>query len=117
MRAALIVTELALAVVLMVGAGLLVRTFWSLAKEYPGFNPSGVVTAGVVAPPSPQRPETRTCTPPRRSGTGSCARACGVFGALPGIEEAAITSALPATGQTFNVALAVENRPVESSAT
>lgn len=45
MRWVLIISELALAVVLVVGAGLLLRTFWSVLKENPGFNPSGVVTA------------------------------------------------------------------------
>ncbi|HZE89884.1 MAG TPA: ABC transporter permease, partial [Verrucomicrobiae bacterium] len=94
MRAALIVTELALAVVLMVGAGLLVRTFWSLAKEYPGFNPSGVVTAGVWLP-VPNDPNADLYAAPEvrnRFVRESLRR----VGALPGIEEAAITSALPA---------------------
>jgi hypothetical protein len=34
----------------MVGAGLLLRTFWTLLQENPGFNPSGVVTAGLWLP-------------------------------------------------------------------
>jgi uncharacterized protein YneF (UPF0154 family) len=45
LRDALIVSELALAVVLMVGAGLLLRTLRSLLQENPGFNPTQVVPA------------------------------------------------------------------------
>ena len=35
---------------LMVGAGLLLRTFWGLLQENPGFNPSRVVAANVYLP-------------------------------------------------------------------
>src|SRR6202050_3540677 len=50
LRSLLIVSELALAVVLMVGAGLLLRTFWGLLQENPGFNPSRVVSASLYLP-------------------------------------------------------------------
>src|SRR5260370_10333903 len=47
LRGLLIVSELALAVVLMVGAGLLLRTFGGLLQWNPGFSPSRVVVARV----------------------------------------------------------------------
>src|SRR5262244_3148907 len=50
LRGLLIASETALAVVLMVGAGLLLRTFWNLLQENPGFNPSRVVAANVYLP-------------------------------------------------------------------
>src|SRR5262249_56123497 len=50
LRGLLIASETALAVVLMVGAGLLLRTFWGLLQENPGFNPSSVVTASFYLP-------------------------------------------------------------------
>ncbi|HMD47537.1 MAG TPA: ABC transporter permease, partial [Bryobacteraceae bacterium] len=50
MRDALIVSELAFAVVLMIGAGLLLRTLRELLRENPGFNPTQVVAANVWLP-------------------------------------------------------------------
>ena len=41
------VTEVALAVVLLVGAGLLLRTFSSLVRVNPGFSPAGTITMGL----------------------------------------------------------------------
>src|SRR6185369_10934711 len=50
LRDVLIVSELAFAVMLMVGAGLLLRTLHDLLQENPGFNPERVVTAKVWLP-------------------------------------------------------------------
>ncbi len=49
-RRALIVGEVAVAVVLLVGAGLLIRSFFRLLEEAPGFRPAGVVTVNVELP-------------------------------------------------------------------
>ena len=49
-RRVLIVAELALALVLLVGGGLLLRTFVALQRVDLGFNPSHVLT-GFVLPP------------------------------------------------------------------
>lgn len=45
MRAALVVAEVALAVGLVVGAGLLIKSFWLLQRVDPGFDPAGVLKA------------------------------------------------------------------------
>lgn len=47
LRAALVVTEVAVAVLLLVGAGLMMRSFLSAQRVDPGFEPEGVVTAFV----------------------------------------------------------------------
>jgi predicted permease len=47
MRSALVVTEVAMAVVLLVGAGLLLRTFSRLVRVDLGFQPSGTITMGL----------------------------------------------------------------------
>jgi putative ABC transport system permease protein len=58
-RRFLVVAELALAVVLLAGAGLLVRSYVQLQRVTPGFNPEGVVTFGLSLPaakyPDPAR--------------------------------------------------------------
>jgi putative ABC transport system permease protein len=56
MRSILVVTEFALAVVLLVGAALLVRTLWRLQRVDPGFDPKGVVMASLWLP-QPNIPE------------------------------------------------------------
>ena len=50
LRAVLVVSEMALAVILLVGAGLLIRSFELLTSVDPGFRPEHVVTFSVSAP-------------------------------------------------------------------
>src|SRR5437588_7928783 len=56
MRDALMVSQLAFAVVLMVGAALLLETLRDLLRQNPGFNPSQVVTANIYLP-NPNNPQ------------------------------------------------------------
>ena len=46
-RSALVVAEVALAMVLLVGAGLMIKSFWRLSHVNPGYEPSGVLTAKI----------------------------------------------------------------------
>jgi predicted permease len=113
LRSALIVSEMALAVVLMIGASLLLRSFAGLLESNPGFNPSSVVAASMWLPvPNDPKADPYAGIAPQAVFVRETLRR---VRAIPGVDLAGMTSALPASGQTFNVSLAVEDRPVESS--
>jgi predicted permease len=107
LRSLLIVTEVALAVVLMIGAGLLVRTFLGLLHESPGFDPSDVATAGVWLP-VPNDPSTDIYAQP-------AARAAFIrhvlsnLRAIEGVQQVAMTTALPLTATANRSALVIES--------
>jgi predicted permease len=115
LRGLLIASEVSLALLLMVGAGLLMRTFWRLLQENPGFNPSQVVTAGLWLP-APNNPKTDPYVDvPHQSVF--IREALRRVSAIPGIEAAAITSALPASGgKTALASVRLEGRPPEAAA-
>ncbi len=51
-RRALVAGELAMALVLLVGCGLMIRAFWKLQEVHTGVNPENVITMRVALPPS-----------------------------------------------------------------
>jgi putative ABC transport system permease protein len=97
----------------MVGAGLLLRTFWGLLQENPGFNPSRVVTASIWLPvPNDPKSDTYADFAKRTAFIREVLRRVGT---IPGIDRAAMTSDLPGSRPTTNAALVIEDRPTESS--
>jgi predicted permease len=120
LRDVLIVSELAFAVILMVGAGLLLRTLRDLLQENPGFNPTQVVTANIQLPdPNESESDPYLDIPRRATFDRELLRR---MKAIPGVKLAAITSSLPTTNTNPNAVgglavegFAIEDRPVESS--
>jgi len=114
LRSLLIVSELALAVVLMVGAGLLLRTFWGLLQENPGFNPSRVVTASFYLP-NPNDPKTDVLYGDFSKRTSFFRDVIRRVATIPGIDRAAMTSDLPGARPTTTATLVIEDRAADSS--
>lgn len=102
-RNALVVVEVALSLVLLVGAGLLIRTLWNLRGVNPGFEPEHVLTmsVGVAA---------RDYSTPEQEWTflDEVLRRIRV---LPGVKAAGVTDTLPLTGGGSIQPVAVEGQP------
>ena len=80
-RRVLVVTEFALAIVLLVGAGLLVRSWWHVSSIDPGFRSERVLVMQIAAPPTFNEPAQRT---------DLYARSLEQIQAVPGVESAGI---------------------------
>ncbi|HEU4836107.1 MAG TPA: ABC transporter permease [Pyrinomonadaceae bacterium] len=102
LRSAFVVAELAVALVLLVGAGLLIKTFWKLRSVEPGFNPDHMITMRV------ELPETRykDVAPQTRFRKQVLAG----MNSLPGV-QAAMISELPLSGDSLDHDFLIENRP------
>ena len=98
-RRVLVVSEMALALTLLVGAGLLVRSFARLQHVDPGFDPTHLATMSVTLP------EAKYKTPESKIAFFEAARER--IAALPGVVAAGATSTLPFGGSwstaSFNV--------------
>jgi putative ABC transport system permease protein len=102
-RNVLVVSEVALSLMLLIGAGLLIRSLWLLHNVNPGFDPHGVVTMAVSLP------------------TGKFADAAqqiNYFGrvlervrALPGVQSAGLIDSLPLSDDGSHQPFSVEGRP------
>jgi putative ABC transport system permease protein len=112
LRGLLIASETALAVVLMVGAGLLLRTFWGLLQENPGFNPSRIVAANFYLP-VPNNPDMDRYAKPEIFNA-FVREAVRRVGALPGIDLASLTTDLPVAHLSWRRPVNIEDRPDES---
>jgi len=112
LRGLLIASESALAVVLMVGAGLLLRTFWGLLQENPGFNPSRIVAANLYLP-VPNNPDMDRYAKPEILNS-FVREAVRRVSAIPGVDLASMTTDLPVTHLSRRRPVNIEDRPDES---
>lgn len=101
-----VVAETALAIVLLVGAGLLIRSFVRLQQVNVGFNPARLLTAQVGLPRAQYaNPE---------QWISFYKQTLERMNALPGAQEAAVAVPLPLSDSYINLALAIEGRPPRS---
>ena len=89
-RDSLVVAEVALGLVLLIGAGLMMRSFMSLTNIHPGFDPNNVLTARItLSGPAYKESEARI-----RYINQTLER----LRALPGVESAALVAPMPFSG-------------------
>ena len=102
LRKGLVVTELTLALVLLCGAGLLIKTLWKLNAVNPGFDPEKVLVAEVVLPKSKY--------PDNARQTAFFQQLLERIKSLPDVESTGGTSNLPLSGTNMVFLASVEGR-------
>ena len=102
LRKGLVVTEVTLALVLLCGAGLLIKTLWKLNAVDPGFDPEKVLVAEVVLPKTKYRDDARQ--------TAFFQQLLERIKSLPDVESAGGTSNLPLSGTNMVFLASVEGR-------
>lgn len=102
LRDALVVAEVALALALLVGAGLLMRSFLKLQQTDAGFRPDRVLTASLSLPRARYNDATKAIA--------FHDRLLEKMSALPGVQSAGLTSDLPWTGYDENAGFSIEGK-------
>ena len=103
MRNSLVVAEVALALVLLIGAGLMMRSFMKLQKTEIGMDPSHTLTFRVGLP--------ETQFPDKEAPAHFFAQLIPKLASLPGVESAGATTSLPASGNIGVTAFVLEGEP------
>jgi putative ABC transport system permease protein len=108
-RHTLVVMEVAAALVLLVGAGLMIKSFWRLQKVDPGFNPKNALAVSVQLPQTKYKEENEQAA---------------FFGhliekvaTLPGVEAVGAGSVIPLSDNDFVLAFEIDGRPPLSPGT
>jgi putative ABC transport system permease protein len=102
LRNGMIVTEIALALALLVGAGLLTKSFVHLEDVNPGFDPRNILTTEISLPNAKY--------PPGQSVADFYAELVRQARTLPGVEAVALTMILPLSGTNSDSSFAIEGR-------
>jgi putative ABC transport system permease protein len=105
-RRLLVSAEVALAIVVLSGAGLMIRSLSTLLQVRPGFDPSNVLTMQVALP------QEDTYGPPERADF--CGNLQREVGAVAGVVRASAISHLPLSGANAGRALTIEGLPAPS---
>ncbi len=103
LRGLLVVSQVALTLVLLVGAGLMIRTFTALRAIDPGFDAEDVVTMSVSLAGSPH------AAPARRADFFE--QMVSHVEPLPGVTSASVINHVPLAGDTWSLSYSVAGRP------
>ncbi len=105
LRSILVVSEVALSLALLIGAGLLLKSFWRLMNVNPGFNAEKVLTAQVVLPIQTYKEDGQRSEFFRQ--------VLDKVSAIPGVESAGAISELPLTMQFNDTFFDVREHPTD----
>ena len=108
-RGVLVVLELAMSVVLLVGAGLIVRSFWKLQRIGLGFEPDHLLTAEITVSLPNDRNLGKYVPPPARAQYFS--EIVERLKALPGVQHVAGASGVPLRDPSFEGRVSIEGQP------
>jgi predicted permease len=103
MREVLVVGEVALAFMLLTAAGLIMRSFFSIQHQDPGFDSTNVITAGL--------PTADDRFPNNEARNNFFRQVVANLEALPGVRSVALTSALPLRGWGYGMPFQIAGRP------
>ena len=107
LRSGLIVSEVALALMLLIAAGLLIESFAQLARVRPGFNPESLLTFNIALPDNPYRD--------RAKAIAFFEQVVRRIEDLPGVKSAAAGNVLPLSGAEEVDGFQIEGRPKPKS--
>ena len=103
LRSGLAVAQIAIAIILLIGAGLMVKSFWALIHVAPGFRSDSIVTARLLIPTSRYTDNAKIAAFERALLEGLRAR--------PGIQSAGFATYLPLSGLENATSFQIEGRP------
>ncbi len=107
LRNGLVIGEVALALVLLTGAGLLLKSFVRLENVNPGFNPKNVLTAEISLP--------ALRYPDASSQVNFFNELDRRVSNLPGVSSAGLTTILPMSGTNSDSSFGIEGRPSDDA--
>ncbi|HSY33183.1 MAG TPA: ABC transporter permease [Verrucomicrobiae bacterium] len=105
-RSILVVSEVALSLILLVGAGLMIRSLWVLSTLDPGFDPHGVLTMSLVLP------KNKYSQPIEEIAFFD--RVLAKVRAFPGVVSAGLIDDLPLNNEGSHQPIAIEGAPVQA---
>ena len=103
LRSALVVSEVALTLVLLIGAGLMIRSFYHLQRVDPGFVPDNLLTFNVALP------QKKYAEGPQRANFYQ--QLLQNIRALPGVQSAGMATGLPLGNNGWQSGFWIEGRP------
>jgi putative ABC transport system permease protein len=103
LRAGLVVSEVAIAVVLLVGAGLLIKSLWRLHTVNPGLDPSNILTFNVALP------EVKYPSEKQALFFNNLKKQ---LESVPGVQSVSSVYPLPLSGDRFSISFEIDGRPV-----